>query len=198
MEYRAIVMGVSSGGGDALTKILPALPKELPLPVVIVQHLHYLQDLKFIQHYNKVCKMAVNIAGEKQAIAAGHIYFAPPNYHLLIEKDETFSLSIDERVNYSRPSIDVLFESAADVYCPGLIGVILTGANADGAAGLRQIKNNKGLTIVQDPATAAVDYMPRAAIAAVDVDHVLPLEDIGPYLARLVMTSSHNRLFDSN
>jgi len=186
MRYEAVVVGASSGGNAALTEILSALPKDFPLPVVIAQHLHHLQDQDFFSYYNKICLLPVSIADEKETIKPGHIYFAPPNYHLLIEKDKTFSLSIDERVNFSRPSIDVMFESAVDAYCPGLVGVILTGANTDGAQGLKLIKENNGLTIVQDPSTATSDYMPRAAIAAVNVDHVLPLKKIGPFLVSLV------------
>lgn len=186
MKYEAVVIGASSGGNAALTEILTALPKDFPLPVIIALHLHPMQDQNFCGYYNKICQLPVSIADEKEIIRPGHVYFAPPNYHLLVEKNKTFSLSIDERVNFSRPSIDVLFESAADAYCSGLVGIILTGANADGTQGLRLVKENKGLTIVQDPATAVSDYMPSAAIAAVSVDHVLPLKEIGPFLAGLV------------
>ncbi len=113
------------------------------------------------------------------------IYIAPPNYHLLVEADRTFSLSIDEPVNYARPSINVLFETAADVYKTNLVGVILTGANADGSHGLKRIKETGGLSVVQDPSTAEADTMPKAAIAAVDVDYVLPLEEIGKVITML-------------
>ncbi|MDH5299722.1 MAG: chemotaxis protein CheB [Desulfobulbaceae bacterium] len=178
-------MGVSSGGWAALAEILPALPADFPMPVVVVQHLHPQQDDFFLGHLNDICALRVKIADEKELLRPGHVYFAPPNYHLLIEKDRTFSLSVDQRVNFSRPAIDVLFESGAEVYSSRLVGVILTGANADGAHGLKQIKDGGGLAIVQDPATAQIDYMPRAAMAAVAVDHVLPLTEIGPFLARL-------------
>ena len=113
--------------------------------------------------------------GDKEAIKPANVYFAPPNYHLLINDDKTFSLSIDDKVNYARPSIDVLFESAVDVYAPWLVGVILTGANNDGAQGLRLIKERGGLAIVQDPQTAESAYMPKAALEATQVDYVLPL-----------------------
>ena len=116
----------------------------------------------------------------------GRAYVAPPDYHLLIERDETISLSIDEKVNYSRPSIDVLFENATYAWSAGLIGVVLTGANADGARGLRVIKERGGLTVVRDPATAEHPVMPQAAIDATEVDHVLPLEEIGKLLLELV------------
>jgi len=199
MNYQLIVMGVSSGGSVALTEILSALPRNFSLPLVIVQHLHHRQDLNFLKYFRKICAMPVTVANEKEAIVAGHIYFAPPNYHLLIEQTGTFSLSIDEPVHFSRPSIDVLFESAVDAYGSRLIGVILSGANGDGAWGLELVKQNHGLTMVQDPESAVVDYMPRAAIAAVkNVDHILPLPKIGPFLARLDDGASINFSRDEN
>jgi two-component system chemotaxis response regulator CheB len=113
------------------------------------------------------------------------VYVAPPNYHLLIEDDGTFSMSVEGAVNYARPSVDVVFESAAEVYGQGLIGVILTGANKDGSLGLKKIKEAGGLVIVQTPETSEAADMPRAAIAAVNPDYVLPLEKIGPLLRKL-------------
>lgn len=125
-------------------------------------------------------------ADEKEEIENGVVYFAPPNYHLLIERDHTFSLSADRRVNFARPSVDVLFESAANAYGSELIGVILTGANNDGARGLKKIKDMGGLTIVQDPASAEARYMPEAAIEEVQtVDYILPLEKIKTILIKL-------------
>ncbi|MBN1876767.1 MAG: chemotaxis protein CheB, partial [Anaerolineae bacterium] len=138
-EYQAIVIGVSAGGTTALKQLLPVFPRTYPLPLIIVQHLHPQQDKTLIELYNNLSALTVKEADEKEPIRPGYAYFAPPNYHLLIEDDKTFSLSIDEKVNYARPAIDVLFESAVDVYGPHLIGVILTGANNDGAAGLRRI-----------------------------------------------------------
>jgi len=115
----------------------------------------------------------------------GKIYIAPPNYHLLVEEDKTLSLSTNKHVNFARPSIDVLFETAADVFGEKLVGIILTGANEDGSRGLKKIKESGGLTIVQDPDTAAVDTMPKAAIASTKVDYILPLENIGPFICSL-------------
>jgi len=160
-------------------------PADYLLPIIVVQHLHPTQKNTLLVHLDNLCPMIVKEADEKEAIQPGHIYFAPPNYHLLVERDRTFALSIDERVNYSRPSIDVLFESAVDVYGFGVIGVILTGANNDGAAGLQTIKARGGLTFVQDPETAEVPYMPQAAIAASRVDHILPLRAIGELLLNI-------------
>lgn len=184
-SYRAIVVGASAGGFAALKSVLPALPAGYPLPVIVVQHLHPWQDGAALLYAAGCCPLQVKEAEEKEPIQAGTIYFAPPNYHLLIEDDETFALSIDEKVNYTRPSIDVLFESAAAVYGAQLVGVILSGGNQDGAAGLWAIKQHGGLAIVQDPACAEVVIMPRAAISATQVDYVLPLEQIGQVLCKL-------------
>lgn len=183
-RYQIIVIGGSAGSTAALTELLPIFPADYLLPVVVVQHLHPWQDSSFVQQFAH-CALAVKEASEKEPICAGCIYFAPPNYHLLIEPDRTFSLSIDEKVNYARPSIDVLFESAADVYAPRLIGVVLSGTNSDGARGLRLIKERGGLTIVQDPQTAESAYMPKAALEMTPVDHVLALRELGTLLREI-------------
>lgn len=185
MEYRAIVIGASAGGIQAVAEILAGLPASFSLSVIIVLHLHKRQDDYLIQFYNDLTPLLVEEAAEKEKIVPGHIYVAPPDYHLLIERDETFSLSVDAKVNYSRPSIDVLFESAADVYGAGLAGVILSGANNDGAYGLKQIKEHGGLTLVQEPKTAGFPEMPRSAMACTEVDHVLATDDLGRFLAGL-------------
>ncbi|MBP8000220.1 MAG: chemotaxis protein CheB [Chloroflexi bacterium] len=182
---RAIVMGVSAGGTDALRQILPVLPPEFPFPIIVVQHLHPQQDDYLAQHYDSLCALSIKEAEEKETIQPGFVYIAPANYHLLIEDDRTFSLSIDPRVNFARPSVDVLFESAADVYRALLIGVVLTGANQDGAAGLHIIQKNGGLVVVQDPATAQASAMPQAAIVATQKPHIIPLNGIGPFLVQL-------------
>lgn len=182
-QYEAIVIGTSAGGPAALMEMLPMFPLGYALPVIIVQHIHPTQ-VHFVSHYAQRCHLAVKEANDKEAIRPGCVYFAPSNYHLLVEDDRSFSLSVDDKVNYSRPSIDVLFESAADVYGPRLIGVILSGANNDGARGLRRIKQQGGLAVVQDPATAQSPAMPRAALELARVDYVLPLADLGKLLVR--------------
>ncbi|MBN1178521.1 MAG: chemotaxis protein CheB [Anaerolineae bacterium] len=182
-RYRAVVIGTSAGGTAALAQLLPMLPATFSLPVVIVQHIHPLQASPAIVYYHRQCHLVIEEAALGGVVEPGRVYFAPPNYHLLIEDDRTFSLSVDVKVNYARPSIDVLFESAADAYGRHLIGVILTGANNDGARGLRRIKEHGGLAVVQEPDTAEVSYMPRAAIDAVSVDYVLPPPEIGALLA---------------
>jgi two-component system chemotaxis response regulator CheB len=185
LNFEAVVIGTSAGGTNALKVILKSLPRNFALPVIIVQHLHPNSDDYSARILSDSCKMIVKQANEKEKIEPGVVYTAPPNYHLLVEENETFSLSIAEREKYARPSIDVLFETAADVYGEKLIGIILTGANNDGSQGLKRIKEKGGLTIVQDPETAEVDSMPRDAIATTQVDYVLPLERIGPILRKM-------------
>ncbi len=181
-----IVIGVSSGGMAALSEILTPLPADFPWPIIVVQHLDpHSADSYWARYFNERCRLAVKEADEKEAIIAGHVYFAPANYHLMIERDKTFSLTVDEKVNYSRPSIDVLFESAAETYGSALMGIILTGASADGANGLKTIKDNGGLTVVQDPDTAEFKIMPLSAIKASNVDHILPLDEIPRLLLEL-------------
>ncbi len=183
--HKAVVIGVSAGGLEVLRTLLPLLPAGFPLPVIIVQHLHPLQDRSFLEILGRSCALVVREAEEKEKALPGVVYFAPPNYHLLMELDATFSLSVDEKVNYSRPSMDVLFETAAEAFGPGLIGIILTGAGKDGAVGLRRIKENGGTTIVQDPATAQFPIMPKAAMEETEVDYVMNIEEIGRFLSGL-------------
>lgn len=176
--YQAIVIGVSSGGMEAMKTIFSALPADFETPIVIVQHVSPRSDSQWITMLNKNCQLQIKEADEKEKIKNGVIYIAPPNYHLLIEKDHTFSLTVDEKVNYARPAIDVLFETAAVAFKNNLIGIVLTGANHDGAAGLKMIKDCGGLCIVQDPKTAASPYMPQSAIALIEPDYILKLQDI--------------------
>lgn len=184
--YKAIVIGSSAGGINALTKVLSVLPADFPLPIVIVQHLHPESGHHLPHILGTKSALKIKQADEKEKIEKGWVYLAPPNYHLLIEEDFTFSLSLESPVNYSRPSIDVLFESAVYAYRQHLIGIILTGANHDGSLGLKKIKETGGFTIVQDPKTAEADAMPKAAIEATTIDKILPLQDIGLYLLQLV------------
>lgn len=186
MKYRAIVIGASAGGMDAIKSILMPLQEGFSAPILIVQHLSPHSDGYMAKYLNELCKINVKEADEKEKILPGNAYIAPANYHLLIEKDETLSLTVDPKVNYSRPSIDILFESAAEVYENELIGIILTGGNGDGSKGLKVIKEFGGLTIVQDPSTAEAEFMPRAAIKASEVDYILSLNKISNKLIKLM------------
>jgi len=181
-----VVIGVSAGGIEALKVILTPLPASFPLPIAIVQHRDERSDDFLAEYLNRLSALAVSEAEDKEPLCAGHAYLAPAGHHLLLESDRSFSLSVDPRVNYSCPSIDVLFESAADAFEESLIGIVLTGANADGAQGLKAIKARGGLTIVQDPQTAQAAAMPRAALAATAVDYLVDLSEIAPLLLQIV------------
>jgi two-component system chemotaxis response regulator CheB len=185
MHCRAVVIGGSAGGMQALAVILPALPADFALPVAIVIHVKEDTAGYLATYLNGLCTLPVVEGLDKEPFKAGTIHVAPAGYHLLIEGDESLALSVDAPVSFARPAIDVLFESAAEVYGDGLIGIVLTGANRDGSQGLKRIKERGGLTIVQDPAAAEASFMPLAAIEATAVDHVLPLSEIGPFLARV-------------
>ena len=185
MAYELVVVGCSWGGLAALGRLLDHLPDEVDLPIVVAQHRgpdSLRGALEAILQRGR--GRPVVEVDDKDAIAPGRIYLAPPDYHLLVEPG-SFALSVDERVRHARPSIDVLFESAADAYGERVIGVVLTGANEDGAAGLARIVERGGAAIVQDPETAEAREMPAAALGAVPAATVLALEAIGPHVAEL-------------
>lgn len=184
-RFDAVVIGGSAGGMDALGRLLARLPAGYGLSVLVVLHLHPEQDGYYIEHFQHRCALPVVEAVEREPALPGHVFVAPPGYHLLLEKDRTFSFSAEEKVNFARPSLDVLFESAAEAYRERLVGVILTGANHDGALGLRKIRNLGGLCVVQRPDEADHPQMPNAAIAAADPQQVLGLDGIATLLAGL-------------
>lgn len=184
-SYDAVAIGVSTGGLDALKRILPKLPENFYMPMFIVYHIHKTSDDFMVRHLNEISRLWVKQAEDKETIKPAVVYMAPPDYHLLIEWDFSIALSTSERVNYTRPSIDVLFETAADVYGEKLVGIILTGANKDGSDGARKIKAAGGLVVVQDPKTAEMDTMPKAAIAAAEPDFILSLQEIADFLCNL-------------
>jgi two-component system chemotaxis response regulator CheB len=184
VAYELIAIGTSLGGLSALKTLLRSLPTAFPAALAIVQHRHKESDQGLSSFLQKFTVLPVHEVEDKERIQPGHVYFAPPDYHLLVEYGY-FSLSVDEPVCYARPSIDVLLESAADVYNERAIGVLLTGANHDGVQGLSSLKAQGGVTIVQAPNTAESPILPTAAIAAVNVDWVLPLADIAPRLIHL-------------
>ena len=185
---QAVVIGVSAGGLKALTAILPALPADYPLPIMIVIHLPPDRGSVVAELFDAKCALTVREAEDKEDILPGHVYFAPPDYHLLIEADHRLSLSSEEPVLFSRPSIDVLFESAADVYGEGLIGVILTGANSDGAAGLKAVMAAGGKPVVQRPDLAYASAMPEAALTLCPQAEALTLDQIAEKLREAVTT----------
>lgn len=179
--FDLVVVGSSWGGLRALNVILEGLPCDFPVPLAVAQHRGTESSEVLVRLLQKHTALAVVEASDKDPVVSGHVYIAAPDYHLLVEPG-SFALSTEGEVRHSRPSIDVLFESASDAYAERLVGVILTGANADGAAGLRKIRNAGGVTVVQDPATADRPEMPEAAVAAVPEAKVLPLEAIAGFL----------------
>jgi two-component system, chemotaxis family, protein-glutamate methylesterase/glutaminase len=186
MRPEVITVGASLGGLQAIMGVLRPLPADLPVPILIVQHRGAASDSRLVAMLQEHTALKVLEAEDKAPLAPGTVYVAAPDYHLLVEEPGAIALSTDAPVRSARPSIDVLFETAADAYGPGVLGVLLTGASADGASGLARIKAAGGKAIVQDPATAECATMPAAGIAAAPVDYILPLESIGEYLVTLV------------
>lgn len=184
----AIVIGASAGGVEALSEILPALRRGAAVATMVVLHLPRERPSLLAQIFADRCRQPVVEAQDKEPAQAGVIHFAPPDYHLLVDRSEDgpiLAMSNDELVNYSRPAIDVLFESAADVFGPRLLGILLTGGNHDGAAGMQAIARAGGVTVVQSPQQAQVPYMPAQALAMGNIDYVLTLQQIADLLRTL-------------
>ncbi len=184
----AVVIGASAGGFEALLAVLQGLPAGFPMPICALLHLPDNHESRLAELFGYRLALQVREARDKESLAPGVLYFAPPGYHLSIEVDCSFSLSCEDRVSYARPSIDVLFMSAADAYRDRLAGILLTGANFDGAAGLAGIRLAGGLAIVQDPDSAEVSTMPEAAIRRMTPDLILPLAEINSLLRKLGAT----------
>ncbi len=178
----AVVIGGSAGSLDALSQILPALPASFPWPILVVVHLPPDKRSMLPEVLRNKCALAVREARDKEPIQGSTIYMAAPDYHLLVEPGRYLSLSYDEPLMFSRPSIDVLFESAADVYGPALIGVVLSGANADGARGLKAVADEGGIALVQSPGHAYADAMPIAALQQCPVARSLDPGQIAKFL----------------
>jgi two-component system chemotaxis response regulator CheB len=178
----AVVLGASAGAVDALGVILPLLPAELPVPVIIVVHIPANRASLLVELFAPKCRLPVREAEDKLAVDPGTVWFAPPGYHLLIERERTFALSLDELVNHSRPSIDVLFESAADAYGSRLLAMVLTGANHDGARGAQHVQAAGGLVAVQDPKTAHMAAMPELAMGRTKPDCIASLPELASYM----------------
>ena len=181
-QGKAVIIGASAGALEALSAILPELPADLACPVYVVVHVPPHSRSVLAQIFSAKCRLPAIEVSDKEPVTAGSIYFAPPNYHMLVEDEGHVALSSDPEVLFSRPSIDVAFESAADVWGERLTGIILTGANHDGARGLQAVADGGGVTIVQDPGTAHASAMPEAAIASCPRARVMTLADITAYL----------------
>jgi two-component system chemotaxis response regulator CheB len=181
----AVVIGTSAGGVEALSAVLPALPADTRAAVFVVLHLPRDRPSLLVDIFSRKTPLAVREAQDKEPVEPGTVYFAPSDYHLLVDPGPQLALSIDDLVHHSRPSIDVLFQSAADLYGKRLLGVVLTGANDDGAEGLAAIHDAGGMTVVQEPATAQSPQMVKAALKLRRPDHVLPLAGIAALFATL-------------
>jgi two-component system chemotaxis response regulator CheB len=181
----AVVVGASAGGVYALLALLTDLPRSFRLPIIVVLHLPENRDSQLAEIFQYRLPIAVRQARDRESIAPATLYFAGPGYHLSVEMDRTFSLSCEEALHFSRPSVDILMESAADAYGAALAGILLTGANEDGAAGMARIKQLGGLTVVQDPVEAEVPTMPEAAIRRQAPDFILKLAGIRDFLLKL-------------
>jgi two-component system chemotaxis response regulator CheB len=181
----AVAIGGSAGAIDALGDLLPQLQPNTPVPIFIVVHLPRDRHSLLVEIFGPKCALRVREAEDKEPIEPGTVYFAPPDYHLLIDQGPRLALSADESVHFSRPSIDVLFESAADAYRDRLMGIILTGANQDGAEGLAAVHRAGGVTVVQEPESAQAAHMVTAALKLTAADFVLPLNQIAALLRAL-------------
>lgn len=188
-RIEALVIGASAGGVDALVELLPALPPASKLATVCILHVPSDRESRLAELFDARLAMPVREAMDKEPVAPGTLYFAGAGYHLSIEEDHVFSLSCEPPVHYARPAIDVLMESAANAYGAGLAGILLTGANADGAYGMQRIRQCGGLTIVQDPGEAQAATMPEQAIRLCAPHLVLPLADIRALLPLLETTT---------
>jgi two-component system chemotaxis response regulator CheB len=187
-SIKAVAIGASAGGVQALMRILPTLPADYRLPVLIVVHVPPDRNNALVPLFQSKCQVQVKEAEDKEPALAGVVYFAPSDYHLLVEADGSLSLSSDELVNHSRPSIDVLLESAADAFGPELVGIVLTGANDDGAVGLSAVLEAGGVALVEDPTGAYAPTMPAASLRACPSAKTMTLETIASYLQDLGTT----------
>lgn len=185
----AVVIGASAGGVEALSVVLPAIPRRYRGAVMVVQHVPRERPSLLVDLFAPKCQLTVREAEDKEVIEPGTIYFAPADYHLLVDRGPALALSLDPPVNYSRPSIDVLFESAADVYGPSLVGVILTGASSDGALGLKAVFEAGGTTCVQEPSSAQAPLMVESALRRVSAHHVLGLHELAALLGTIAATT---------
>lgn len=192
-DIRAVAIGASAGGVQALSELLPALSAEARAAVFVVLHLPRDRPSLLVDVFSRKCDLAVREAEDKEPVTPGTIYFAPPNYHLLVDTGPQLALSADDLVNHSRPSIDVLFDSAAQVYREHLLGIILSGANEDGAEGLAAVHDAGGLTVVQEPQTAQSSTMVLSALERAPADFVLDLAGIAGLLRSLCAGAPRGR-----
>lgn len=184
-KCKALIIGGSAGSLDVLLEIFPLLSDEIDFPIILVTHRKSGNDALLSDLLRSRTKLKVNEAEEKDKIQPGNVYIAPADYHLLIEENETFSLDYSEKVNYSRPSIDVTFHSAAEVFKDKLVCILLSGSNADGVAGLKTVKSSGGLVVIQNPKTAVMPYMPQQAANEIEGGIILNANEMAEFINRL-------------
>lgn len=185
-RWAAVLIASSAGGIQGLGTVLGGLKAEMPVPVLVAQHLNRARETRIVTILGRSTALTVKLAEDGEEPEAGTVYIAPPDRHLCVRADGCLSLTREDRVNFARPAADPLFESAAQAYGPGVIGCVLTGADSDGAKGVEAVKARGGTVIVQDPGTAEFQGMPKAAVATGQVDFVLSLATIGPSITRLM------------
>ncbi len=179
---KLIVIGTSQGGLQALKKVLMPLPCDFPIPILVVRHQGAKANNYIVKVLDKECHLDINLAHDGEKPRQGSVYMAPPNKHLLISTNGNMQLSSGRKVNFSRPAIDPLFQSAAEALSSSLLAIVLTGANNDGVEGVKAVKKKGGRVMIQDPESAEADTMPKAAMAAVEADYVVWGDQIGPFL----------------
>ncbi len=187
---KVVLIGGSTGSIDVLLQVLPALQSPLPVAVVLVLHRRNTADSTLANLFAQKTTLPVQEVEEKDVLRPGVVYVAPADYHLLLERDGTVSLDDSEKVHFSRPAIDVTFESAADAYGPAVVAVLLSGANADGANGMMAVKRAGGVLVVQQPETAQVAFMPQQALLTAPVDYVLSPAELAPFINGLDLTQN--------
>ena len=186
--YQIVVIGGSAGSLDVVLKIIAALPINMQSTVLVILHRKNTSDSPLVNIFASRTKLPVKEVEDKEALLPGTIYLAPPDYHLLIEDAQNFSLDCSEKIHYSRPSIDVTFESAGETFGAQCAGVLLSGANADGAQGLKAIRQQGGFTIAQDPSTAEVGFMPQQAILIDAAASIITTDNLPSFISNLVIT----------
>lgn len=184
-----LAVGGSAGSLQIILEMLPKLDKDLAFPVLVVIHRKPVAESALINLFQARSSLPTSELDEKEVLLNGHVYLAPANYHTLIEPDRTFSLDVSEKIHYSRPSIDVTFESMCDIYRKHAAAILLSGANADGVSGLLCIKNSGGITAIQNPSTAEIAYMPNQALINNAVDFVLENSDLAHFINKLSQKS---------
>ena len=184
-KYQAIVIGGSAGSLSVLFEIFPALPRDLNATIILVLHRKNSSDSSLSTLLATKTRLPTKEVEDKDEILPGNIYLAPADYHLLLEKNYTFSLDYSEKINFSRPSLDVTFESAADIFGSSLVAILLSGANEDGTSGMKAVKKAGGLTIVQKPESAQMSFMPQHAINNVDIDKIMDINEIATFINSL-------------